>query len=71
MMILTYSLVYALSNNYLKVIIKSLEAKILNEKVEVLFYKIKLDGKISSKFKAIVDSCHSFSDYVFLSAGIR
>ena len=30
-----------LSNKYLKVIIQSLNPKILNEKAEVLFYKIK------------------------------
>ena len=35
--VLTYSLDFALSNKYLELIIKSLEPKILNEKVEVLF----------------------------------
>ena len=45
MMKLTYSLVFALSNKYLKVIIQSLEAKIFNEKVEGLFYKIKKSNK--------------------------
>ena len=39
--VLTYSLDFALSNTYLEVIILSLEPKILNEKVEVLFCKIK------------------------------
>ena len=39
MKILTYSL--ALSNEYLEVIIESLEPKIFNEKFEVLFYEIK------------------------------
>ena len=45
MMKLTYSLVFALSNKYLKVIIQPLEAKIFNEKVEGLFYKIKKSNK--------------------------
>ena len=35
--ILTYSLDFALSNNYLKVIIQYLELEIFNGKVEVLF----------------------------------
>ena len=34
--VLTYSLDFFLSNNYLEVIIKCLEHKIFNEKVEVL-----------------------------------
>ena len=37
----TYSLDLALSNEYLDLIIKYLDPKIFNEKVEVLFYKIK------------------------------
>ena len=41
MKILTCSLDLALSNEYLEVIIESLETMILNEKVEILFYKIK------------------------------
>ena len=45
MMIQTYSLVIALSNKYLKVIIQSLEAKIFTNKVEGLFYKIKKSNK--------------------------
>ena len=42
-MILTYGLDSALSNKYLEMIIKSLEPKISNEKVEVSFYKRKKD----------------------------
>ena len=38
---LAYNLDLALSNKYLKVIIESLEPKIFNERVEVLFFKIK------------------------------
>ena len=38
----TNSLELALSNKHLEVIIKSLEHKIFNEKVVVLFLKIKL-----------------------------
>ena len=38
--ILTYSLDQALSNKYLKKIIKPLKPKIFNEKAEVLFNKI-------------------------------
>ena len=38
--ILTYSFDLALSNKYLKVIIKRLKPKIFNEKAEVLFNKI-------------------------------
>ena len=37
----SYSLDFALSNKYLEVILQCLEPKILNEKVEVLFYKMK------------------------------
>ena len=37
MKILTYSLDFALSNEYLKVIIQCLKLEILNVKVEVLF----------------------------------
>ena len=33
----TYSLDFALSNKYLEMIIQSLEPKIFNEKVEILF----------------------------------
>jgi hypothetical protein len=39
--IITYSLNYVLLNKYLEVIILSQEPKILNETVEVLFFKIK------------------------------
>ena len=38
----------ALSNKYLEFIIKCLESKIFNEKVEVLFYKIKKSNKTSN-----------------------
>ena len=41
---LTYSLDLALSNKYLEAIIQCLELKLFNEKVEVLFYKIKKSG---------------------------
>ena len=37
----SYSLDFALSNKYLKVIVQCLELKIYNEKFEVLFNKIK------------------------------
>ena len=46
----------ALSNKYLEVIIKSLESKIFNEKVEVLFYKIKKSNKTSTFSVNIFDS---------------
>ena len=39
--ILTYGLGLALSNKYLKVILQSREPKIFNQKVDVLFCKIK------------------------------
>ena len=41
MKLLSYSLYLALSNEYLEVIIEYLEPMIFNEKVEVIFYKIK------------------------------
>ena len=41
--LLTHSLELVLSNKYLKVIIECLEPKIFNEKVEILFYKIKIN----------------------------
>ena len=46
--VLTYNLDFALSNKYLEVIIKSLEPKISNEKVEVSFYKTKKTNKTST-----------------------
>ena len=48
MKILNYSLDFALSNEYLKVIIKSLEPKIFSEKVDDLLYKIKKSNKTSA-----------------------
>ena len=39
--IFTYILDFALSNKYLELIIQYLELEVFNEKVEVLFYKIK------------------------------
>ena len=46
--VLINSLDLALSNKYLQVTIQCLEPKILNEKVEVLFYKIKKSNKTLS-----------------------
>ena len=37
-----YSLNLVLSNKYMEVIIQCLLSKIFNEKIEVLFYKIKI-----------------------------
>ena len=39
---------FTLSNKYLRVVKKSLEPKIFNEKVEGLFYKIKKLNKAST-----------------------
>ena len=41
----SYSLDVVLSNKYLEVIIRCLELKLFNEKVEVLVYKIKKSNK--------------------------
>ena len=48
--ILTHSLEFALSNIYLKIIIKCLEQKIFKEKAEVLFYKIKKSNRTFSLY---------------------
>ena len=50
MKILTYSLDLAPSNEYLEVIIESLEPMIFNQKVEVLFYEIKKSNKTTLTF---------------------
>ena len=54
--VLTYNFDFALSNKYLEVIIKSLEPKISNEKVEVSFYKTKKTNKTSTFSFNILDS---------------
>ena len=41
---LTNSLDFVLSNKYFEAILQSLELKLFNEKVEVLFYFFILDG---------------------------
>ena len=40
--VLTNSVKFVLSNKYFEAIIQSLESKILKEKVEGIFYKIKM-----------------------------
>ena len=71
--ILTFSLDFALSNTYFKVIIQSQEPKIFNEKVEVLFYKIKKSNKISTFSSNILGSrdCMMTTKYLFDRAKFR
>ena len=64
--IFTFSLYLALSNKYLEVIIKCLEPKIFNEKVEILFYKIKKSNKASTFSLNILGSRHFKMIYKYL-----
>ena len=63
--ILTYRMDLALSNKYLKVIIQCIEPIIFNDKVQVLFYKIKKSNKTSTLSLNILSSKHSIITYYF------
>ena len=63
--ILTYRLDFALSNKYLEVIILCLVPKILNEKVEVLFCKIKKTNIPSICSLNILCTIHSSTTFKY------
>ena len=65
--ILSYSLDLILSNKYLEVVIQCLEPKILNKKVDILFFFFfYLKNKISTLSLSILGFTHSMIVFKYL-----